>query len=38
MKCPVFFFLNDYWVMERSQHPELVSVTGVDLIKQEFWK
>lgn len=24
--------------MERSQHPELVSATSVDLIKQEFWK
>ena len=24
--------------MDRGQRPELFSATGVDLIKQEFWK
>lgn len=36
MNCPGF--LSDCRVMERGQHPELFSATGVDLIKQEFWK
>ena len=36
MNCPGF--LSDCRVMEKGQHPELFSATGVDLIKQEFWK